>query len=84
MTERPAKSHALPNPFFYQDKTMSKQITESAEAGQTFFGTPSFIGTPTATVNGVSASLTPVTSGVVLTTPAAQNDAVVVTFTPAF
>jgi hypothetical protein len=63
---------------------MSKSITDKAQAGQKFFGLPEFIGTPTATVNGTAAPLTAVSSGVVLTTPTAQDDSVTVTFTPAF
>jgi hypothetical protein len=63
---------------------MTKAITDKAQAGQKFFGLPEFIGTPTATVNGTAAPLTAVSSGIILTTAAAQDDSVTVTFNPAF
>ncbi|AZG13876.1 hypothetical protein EHF44_10685 [Cupriavidus pauculus] len=57
--------------------------TEQAKAGQRFFGLPEYnpAVTPTATINGgASVPLTAVPSGVVLTTAAAQNDVVRITF----
>nr|WEM05533.1 tail protein [Ralstonia phage BOESR1] len=56
------------------------KTTDLAWAGQVFFQLPAYVGTPTATVNGTARSLTAVTSGVKLATPAAQDDTVTITF----
>lgn len=61
---------------------MAKTQTFRAIGGQSFFGLPAFTGTPTATVNTVARTLTTNASGVVLSSEAAQNDTVAITFNP--
>lgn len=61
---------------------MAKKQTFRAIGGQLFFGLPAFTGTPTATVNAVGRTLTTNASGVVLSSAAAQDDTVEITFNP--
>ncbi|MDO3559583.1 hypothetical protein [Ralstonia pseudosolanacearum] len=65
---------------------MSKQITERAQQGQTFFDIPADRTAPVAavTVNGNAAAFTSTPNGVNLNTPATQGDVVVVTFDQQF
>ncbi|RQZ94336.1 hypothetical protein DF058_15865 [Burkholderia cenocepacia] len=62
---------------------MSKQITERAKQGQTFFGLPADRTAPvgTVTVNGNTAAFTSNPNGINLNAPASQGDVVVITFT---
>ncbi|KVH12226.1 hypothetical protein WS85_12880 [Burkholderia anthina] len=61
---------------------MSKQITEKAQQGQSFFGLPADRTAPvtSVTVNGVSKPFTSNPNGINLNAPVNQNDVIVVTF----
>lgn len=61
---------------------MAKTQAFRAIGGQLFYGLPAFTGTPTATVNSVARTLTVNASGVVLSSAAAQDDTVAITFNP--
>lgn len=62
--------------------TKPHTFTERAKAGQVCFGLPEYEGTPTVKINGTAVApgnITAVPGGILLSAPAAQDDAVDIT-----